>query len=411
MSRKNKQLTDFDNLKETTAAAMPQPTEKLDQPPTLALPTEGNGGGTPASTVDAEDNSAVQRMMYRVPGSQRAMEATTEAAVQTPAVPEADKGGQAVEPQYQSDWSKGFFPALDTYKGRQIPIVQAIGDYNKWATDTGNKPLDVMSTMAALQDRDPNKSIADNEETERRARSNERWERIGNLLSHFGNFIGTTKGAPAQQLETGQALTARQKQLRDATLALRDKRNSAMMDAYLKDLAQKQTEKKEAQAYALALRKQEAEEKAAAIEMQLRVAKDQREILKLQSELAKAQAEVNRIEELLPYEKRVKESTISRNYSSGNKNGGRNYGVEYKKQLDKDFAELKELYPTDFEAFEKKYGLGVNNQGYSNSPRYWTEQLMRQFVAEMQRKRGTAGSASSTAASSTETKKKKNPMS
>jgi hypothetical protein len=326
-------------------------------------------------------------------------------AVQAPAVPEADKGGQAVEPQYQSDWSKGFFPALDTYKGRQIPIVQAISDYNKWATDTGNKPLDVMSTMAALQDRDPNKSIADNEEAERRARSNERWERIGNLLSHFGNFIGTTKGAPAQQLETGQALTARQKQLRDATIALRDKRNSAMMDAYLKDLAQKQTEKKEAQAYALALRKQEAEEKAAAIEMQLRVAKDQREVQKLLADLAKAQAEVNRIEELLPYEKRVKESTISRNYSSGNKNGGRNYGVEYKKQLDKDFAELKELYPTDFEAFEKKYGLGVNNQGYSNSPRYWTEQLMRQFVAEMQRKRGTAGSASSTAS------KKKNPMS
>ena len=387
MSRKNKQLTDFDNLKETTAAAMPQPTEKIDQPPTLALSTEGKGGGTAASTVDAEDNSAVQRMMYRVPGSQRAMEATTEAAAQTPAVPEADKGGQAVEPQYQSDWSKGFFPALDTYKGRQIPIIQAISDYNKWATDTGNKPLDVMSTMAALQDRDPNKSIADNEETERRARSNERWERIGNLLSHFGNFIGTTKGAPAQQLETGQALTARQKQLRDATIALRDKRNSAMMDAYLKDLAQKQTEKKEAQAYALALRKQEAEEKAAAIEMQLRVAKDQREVQKLLADLAKAQAEVNRIEELLPYEKRVKESTISRNYSSG---GRRNNSAEYKNQLDKDFVEFKELYPTDFDTFEKNYGLGVKNKGYSDSPRYWTEQLMRQFVAEMQRKYGGA---------------------
>lgn len=383
MSRKNKQLTDFDNLKETTAAAMPQPTEKIDQPPTLALSTEGKGGGAPASTVDAEVNSAVQRMMYRVPGSQRAMEATTEAAVQTPAVPEADKGGQAVEPQYQSDWSKGFFPALDTYKGRQIPIIQAISDYNKWATDTGNKPLDVMSTMAALQDRDPNKSIADNEETERRARSNERWERIGNLLSHFGNFIGTTKGAPAQQLETGQALTARQKQLRDATIALRDKRNSAMMDAYLKDLAQKQAEKKEAQAYALALRKQEAEEKAAAIEMQLRVAKDQREILKLQSELAKAQAEVNRIEELLPYEKRVKESTISRNYSSG---GRRNNSAEYKNQLDKDFAEMSAKFEDDLLRYEEKYGIypiQYNALGNNGGGKRWDDNLKRQFVAEM----------------------------
>lgn len=392
MSRKNKQLTDFDNLKETTAAAMPQPTEKIDQPPTLALSTEGKGGGTPAGDA------------VTYPGTAAAMPQPTGEVRQMP-VPEADKGGQAVEPQYQSDWSKGFFPALDTYKGRQIPIIQAISDYNKWATDTGNKPLDVMSTMAALQDRDPNKSIADNEETERRARSNERWERIGNLLSHFGNFIGTTKGAPSQQLETGQALTARQKQLRDATIALRDKRNSAMMDAYLKDLAQKQTEKKEAQAYALAQRKQAAEEKKAAIEMQLRAAKDQREILKLQSDLAKAQAEVNRIEELLPYEKRVKESTISRNYSSG---GRRNNSAEYKNQLDKDFVEFKNLYPTDFDDFEKNYGLGVKNKGYSNSPRYWTEQLMRQFVAEMQRKYGGAAGL----ATSTETKaKKKNPMS
>lgn len=382
MSRKNKQLTDFDNLKETTAAAMPQPTEKIDQPPTLAL-TEGKGGGTAASTVDAEDNSAVQRMMYRVPGSQRAMEATTEAAAQTPAVPEADKGGQAVEPQYQSDWSKGFFPALDTYKGRQIPIIQAISDYNKWATDTGNKPLDVMSTMAALQDRDPNKSIADNEETERRARSNERWERIGNLLSHFGNFIGTTKGAPSQQLETGQALTARQKQLRDATIALRDKRNSAMMDAYLKDLAQKQTEKKEAQAYALALRKQEAEEKAAAIEMQLRVAKDQREVQKLLADLAKAQAEVNRIEELLPYEKRVKESTISRNYSSG---GRRNNSAEYKNQLDKDFAEMSAKFKDKLLKYEEKYGIypiQYNAIGNNGGGKRWDDNLKRQFVAEM----------------------------
>lgn len=383
MSRKNKQPTDFNNLKETTAAAIPQPTEKLDQPPTLALPTEGKGGDTPVLTVDAEDNSAVQRMMYRVPGSQRAMGATTEAAVQTPAVPEADKGGQAIEPTYQSDWSQGFFPALDTYKGRQIPIVQAISDYNKWATDTGNKPLDVMSTMAALQDRDPNKSIADNEEAERRARSNERWERIGNLLSHFGNFIGTTKGAPAMSLETGQALTARQKQLRDATIALRDKRNSAMMDAYLKDLAQKQTEKKEAQAYALALRKQEAEEKKAAIEMQLRAAKDKREVVKLQSELAKTQAEINRIKELLPYEKRVKESTIHRNYSSG---GRRNNSAEYKNQLDKDFAEMSAKFPNKLLDYEKKYGIypiQYNALGNNGGGKRWDDNLKRQFVAEM----------------------------
>jgi hypothetical protein len=399
MSRKNKQLTDFDNLKETTAAAMPQPTEKIDQPPTLALSTEGKGGGTPAGDA------------VTYPGTAAAMPQPTGEVRQMP-VPEADKGGQAVEPKYQSDWSKGFFPALDTYKGRQIPIIQAISDYNKWATDTGNKPLDVMSTMAALQDRDPNKSIADNEETERRARSNERWERIGNLLSHFGNFIGTTKGAPAQQLETGQALTARQKQLRDATIALRDKRNSAMMDAYLKDLAQKQTEKKEAQAYALAQRKQEAEEKAAAIEMQLRVAKDQREVQKLLADLAKAQAEVNRIEELLPYEKRVKESTISRNYSSG---GRRNNSAEYKNQLDKDFAEMSDKFPDELLDYEEKYGIypiQYNAIGNNGGGKRWDDNLKRQFVAEMQRKRGTAGSASSTAASSTETKaKKKNPMS
>lgn len=382
MSRKNRQPTAFDKLKETTAAAMPLPTEKL-EPPTLALPSEepeGTSAGSPTGntlTRPANDKPSI------ITGNSVTFPEGNSNAVQAPAVPEADKGGQAVEPQYQSDWSKGFFPALDTYKGRQIPIVQAISDYNKWATDTGNKPLDVMSTMAALQDRDPNKSIADNEEAERRARSNERWERIGNMLAHIGNFIGTAYGAPSQQLETGQALSARQKQLRDATIALRDKRNSAMMDAYLKDLAQKQSEKKEAQAYALAQRKQAAEEKAAAIEMQLRVAKDQREILKLQSELAKAQAEVNRIEELLPYEKRVKESTISRNYSSG---GRRNNSAEYKNQLDKDFAEMSAKFPKKLLDYEEKYGIypiqydAIGNNG---GGKRWDDDLKRQFVAEM----------------------------
>ena len=389
MSRKNRQPTAFDKLKETTAAAMPLPTEKL-EPPTLALPSEepeGTSAGSPTGntlTRQANDKPSI------ITGNSVTFPEGNSNAVQAPAVPEADKGGQAIEPQYQSDWSKGFFPALDTYKGRQIPIVQAISDYNKWATDTGNKPLDVMSTMAALQDRDPNKSIADNEEAERRARSNERWERIGNMLAHIGNFIGTAYGAPSQQLETGQALSARQKQLRDATIALRDKRNSAMMDAYLKDLAQKQTEKKEAQAYALAQRKQAAEEKKAAIEMQLRAAKDQREILKLQSDLAKAQAEVNRIEELLPYEKRVKESTISRNYSSG---GRRNNSAEYKNQLDKDFAEMSAKFPNALLDYEKKYGIYpivYNGLGNNGGGKRWDDNLKRQFVAEMQRKRGTA---------------------
>ena len=105
MSRKNRQPTAFDKLKETTAAAMPLPTEKL-EPPTLALPSEepeSTSAGSPTGntlTRPANDKPSI------ITGNSVTFPEGNSNAVQAPAVPEADKGGQAVEPQYQSDWSK-----------------------------------------------------------------------------------------------------------------------------------------------------------------------------------------------------------------------------------------------------------------------------------------------------------------
>lgn len=357
------------------AATEPQLTGNV-ATPVGATPKEQAMAAMAGGSEDAADNSAVQRMMYRVPGSQRA---TTEASAA------ADNGAQA--PTYLAKWDAGFLPTLNSDAGKQIPIVQAIADYNKWANDSGNEPLDMVSTMAALQGRDPNKSVADNEEEEKKAKRNEMWERIGNVLSHIGNFVGTTAyGAPSQQLETGQQLTTRQQQLRDATLALRDKRGATLMDAYMKDLARK----KDANAQYIAQRKLALEEKKQELQEERALAKDKMDAMELDAKIDKIKAEIDRINKLTGEEVKVKRSQAYKNYTSGGRNRGQNSN-EYKKELDEDFVRLAEEYEDELIKYEEKYGIGEeawdSEKKIKKGGKRWDDNLKRQFVSEMKRKK------------------------
>lgn len=348
--------------------------------------------GSPSAVSSISDNGITPAPITPLLKEEAGKDNSPESPQVTTVLPETMEV-EPSKPQYLSSWDKGFFPSLNSDAGKQIPIVQAIADYNKWASDTGNKPLDLISTYATLQGRDPNKSIADNEEDDRRQRSNERWERIGNVLSHLGNFVGTTAyGAPSQQLETGQQLSARQKQLRDATIALRDKRGATLMDAYLKDLTMKQAAEKDANAQYLAAQKLKLEEQKNLLSTRLAMAKDERERVKLVADLQKVAADIERINTLTPYDVKVKQSTIARNYSRGSGSSGRSN--EYKKQLDKDFARLAEEYPEDFQRYEKKHGIyAASSNGYGGNNgggKRWDDNLKRQFVAEMERKKKAA---------------------
>ena len=148
----------------------------------------------------------------------------------------------AVEEQpYIADWSKGWEKGmswLKTEKGQKAMPTEVIQDYNRWAKNNGKEPLDAFQFYPWLQKYDATKTIGENEKEQRKAKNQEKWERIGNVLSHIGNFVGTLTGAPSQKLETGQEMTKRQQELYDKVMKQRQLSTRDMMSAYYKQLAE-----------------------------------------------------------------------------------------------------------------------------------------------------------------------------
>lgn len=118
------------------------------------------------------------------------------------------------EPSYLADWSKVSFS--DAVKSGDKPIADYMRDYNKWARANNQEPLDVFDMMQAINGNDISESYAANEKAKRKLERQQKWEQIGNVLAHLGNFVGTIAGAPSGTYETGEHLTARQKAVRDA---------------------------------------------------------------------------------------------------------------------------------------------------------------------------------------------------
>ena len=149
--------------------------------------------------------------------------------------------GTTEEPGYLADWSKGWEKGmswLKAEKGQKAMPTEVIQDYNRWAKNNGKEPLDAFQFYPWLAKYDATKSIGENEKDERRRKNQEKWERIGNVLSHIGNFFGTLNGAPSQKLESGQELTKRQQDLYDKVLRQRELSNRDMMSAYYRQLAE-----------------------------------------------------------------------------------------------------------------------------------------------------------------------------
>lgn len=122
--------------------------------------------------------------------------------------------GNATAPSYLADWSKVSFS--DAVKSGDKSIADYMRDYNKWARANNQEPLDVYDMMQAINGNDISESYAANEKEKRKLERQQRWEQIGNMLAHLGNFVGTIAGAPSATYETGEHLTARQQAVRDA---------------------------------------------------------------------------------------------------------------------------------------------------------------------------------------------------
>ena len=135
------------------------------------------------------------------------------------------------------DWSK---PYADI---EQNPLLQQMKPYDIMRDFEKNGNGDWASFMPWLQSLgDVDKTVAANAVLQKKAERQAKWEQLGNLFQHIGNFFGTAIGAPEQKVESAQALTERQRKLREGTDALRQKGYDQMIANIWKDRANKQAQ-------------------------------------------------------------------------------------------------------------------------------------------------------------------------
>ena len=135
------------------------------------------------------------------------------------------------------DWSRPYSEI------EQNPLLQQMKPYDIMRDFEKNGNGDWASFMPWLQSLgDVDKTIAANAALQKKAERQAKWEQLGNLFQHIGNFFGTAIGAPEQKVESAQALTERQRKLRKGTDALRQKGYDQMMANIWKDRANKQAQ-------------------------------------------------------------------------------------------------------------------------------------------------------------------------
>ena len=135
------------------------------------------------------------------------------------------------------DWSK---PYADI---EQNPLLQQMKPYDIMRDFEKNGNGDWATFMPWLSNLgDADKTVAANAALQKKAERQAKWEQLGNLFQHVGNFFGTAIGAPEQKVESAQALTERQRKLREGTDALRQKGYDQMMVNIWKDRANKQAQ-------------------------------------------------------------------------------------------------------------------------------------------------------------------------
>lgn len=135
------------------------------------------------------------------------------------------------------DWSRPYAEIEQNPILQQMKPYDIMRDYQK--NGDGNWSA-FMPWLSSLGDAD--KTVAANAALQKKAENQAKWEQWGNLFMHLGNFFGTVQGAPSQKIESAQELTDRQRKIREATEALRQKGYDQMMVNIWKDRQNKQAQ-------------------------------------------------------------------------------------------------------------------------------------------------------------------------
>lgn len=143
------------------------------------------------------------------------------------------------------DWSKPYSEIEKNSQLQKMTPYDIMRDFEK----NGNG--DFSSFMPWLSKYDPDMTVDQSVKAQKKAERQAKWERIGNLLSHLGNFVGTAMGAVPQKLESAQELNDRQRKIRESTDALRKQGYDNMLKDIYKERADRQAQlKAEAEAKA-----------------------------------------------------------------------------------------------------------------------------------------------------------------
>lgn len=135
------------------------------------------------------------------------------------------------------DWSRPYAEIEQNPILQQMKPYDIMRDYQKNGDGNWSVFLPWLNTLG-----DGDKTVAANEALKKKAERKEKWEQWGNFLMHLGNFFGTVQGAPSQKIESAQDLTDRQRKIREATDALRQKGYDQMMVNIWKDRQDKQAQ-------------------------------------------------------------------------------------------------------------------------------------------------------------------------
>lgn len=166
-------------------------------------------------------------------GQKRMAEATARKQEAEAVINELTNPAPVDNHKYLADWSSdSFYNIVKGNAGKHIPLHQAISDYNYWAQKHDGEQLDMYQLYPMLLNKDISKSFEQNEEDEHTRKRKERWQQIGNILSHMANLYGTIDYAPSQNIEDGRQLTERQRRLWDAERSERNKNVAALLNMW-----------------------------------------------------------------------------------------------------------------------------------------------------------------------------------
>ena len=202
--------------------------------PVTDFPADGNGTSAPSPVVSADNERQEQTPppSPSVPSPQNGTQGVSFTQQPTADVTKTD----GVNDIKWIDWSRPYSEIEQNDKLRQMTPEDITKDFQK----NGNG--DWAGYFSWLNQYDPHKTIEQSIKDQKEAERQAKWEQLGNLFSHIGNFVGTAIGAPSQKIESAQELTERQRKIRESTDALRQKGYDQTMANIFKERQDKQAQ-------------------------------------------------------------------------------------------------------------------------------------------------------------------------